>query len=159
MNAVARAQLTYQMLTLTKIPEANTESMFLTPTNDTEIQRVLTRMKISAPGHDEMSAKVIKPVIDSLSSPSTYIINLSFNEGIFRSELKLHKSSLYIKMMIPCSLTITDQCHFSLSTCLLSIRISLACARASKLTTTNTYIARSRCESQLAVRSSGLNDC
>ena len=46
-------------------------------------------MKISAPGHDELSAKVIKPVIDSLSSPLTYIINLSFNEGIFPSELKI----------------------------------------------------------------------
>ena len=45
------------------------------------------------------------------------------------------------------------------TTCLLSIRISLACARASKLTTTNMYIAKARCESQLAVRSSGLNAC
>ena len=33
------------------------------------------------------------------------------------------------------------------TTCLLSIRISLACARASKLTT-NMYIARTRCECQ-----------
>ena len=45
-------------------------------------------MKLSAPGHDELSAKVIKPVIDSLSSPLTYI-NLSFNEGIFPSELEI----------------------------------------------------------------------
>ena len=43
------------------------------------------------------------------------------------------------------------------TTCLLSIWISLACARASKLTTTNMYIARARCESQLTVGSSGLN--
>ena len=41
--------------------------------------------------------------------------------------------------------------------CLLSIWISLACTRASKLTTTNMYIARARCESQLTVGSSGLN--
>ena len=33
-------------------------------------------------------------------------------------------------------------------TCLLSIRISLACARASKLMTTNMYITRARCECQ-----------
>ena len=46
------------------------------------------------------------------------------------------------------------------TTCLLSIiPISLACARASILTTTNMYIAKARCESQLAVRSSGLNAC
>ena len=43
------------------------------------------------------------------------------------------------------------------TTCLLSIWISLACARASKLTTTNVYIARARCECQMAVGSGGLN--
>ena len=42
------------------------------------------------------------------------------------------------------------------TTCLLSIRKSLACARASKLTT-NIYIATARCKSQSAVKSSGLN--
>ena len=63
--------------------------MFLTPTNDIEIQRVINGMKLSAPGHDQLSAKVIKPAIDSLSSPLTYIITLSFNEGIFPSELKI----------------------------------------------------------------------
>ena len=42
---------------------------------------------------------------------------------------------------------------------LLSFRfeISLACARASKLTTINMYIVRARCECQTAVGSSGLN--
>ena len=45
------------------------------------------------------------------------------------------------------------------TTCLLSIRKSLACARASKLTTTNMYIARTRCECQMAVGSGGLNAC
>ena len=45
------------------------------------------------------------------------------------------------------------------TTCLLSIRKSLACARASKLTTTNMYIARARCECQMAVGSGGLNAC
>ena len=43
------------------------------------------------------------------------------------------------------------------TSCLLLIWILLACARASKLTTTNMYIARARCESQLTMGSSGLN--
>ena len=42
------------------------------------------------------------------------------------------------------------------TTCLLSIRKSLACARGSKLTPTNMYITRARCESQPAVGSSGM---
>ena len=45
------------------------------------------------------------------------------------------------------------------TTCLLLIRKSLACARASKLTITNMYIARARCERQMAVGSGGLNAC
>ena len=45
------------------------------------------------------------------------------------------------------------------TTCLLSIRISLACARASKLPTTKMYIARARCQCQMAVGSGGLNAC
>ena len=44
------------------------------------------------------------------------------------------------------------------TSCLLSIRKSLACARASILTT-NMYIARARCECQMAVGSGGLNAC
>ena len=39
------------------------------------------------------------------------------------------------------------------------IRKSLACARASKLTTTNMYITRARCECQMAGGSDGLNAC
>ena len=42
------------------------------------------------------------------------------------------------------------------TTCLLSIRKSLACARASKLTT-SMYIARARCESEPVVKPSGSN--
>ena len=45
------------------------------------------------------------------------------------------------------------------TTCLLWIRKSFACARASKFTTTNMYIARARFESRPAVGSSGLNAC
>ena len=44
------------------------------------------------------------------------------------------------------------------TTCLLSIKKSLACARASKLIT-NMYITRARCECQMAVGSGGLNAC
>ena len=43
------------------------------------------------------------------------------------------------------------------TTCLLSIRKSLACASAPKYTTTNMYIVRARCESQTAMKSSRLN--
>ena len=36
-----------------------------------------------------MSAKLIKPIIDILTPPFTYITNVSFTEGVFPSELKI----------------------------------------------------------------------
>ena len=71
------------------LPEPNPESIFLVPTNEREISNIILSIKNSAPGHDGMSAKVIKPIIDILAPPLTYITNLSFTEGVFPSELKI----------------------------------------------------------------------
>ena len=69
--------------------EANTESIFLTPTDEQEIRKIILDTRNSAPGHDEITSKVIKPIIDILTTPLTYITNLSFTEGVFPSELKI----------------------------------------------------------------------
>ena len=71
------------------LPEPNPESIFLVPTYEREISNTILNMKNSALGHDRISAKVIKPIIDILAPPSTYITNLSFTEGVFPSELKI----------------------------------------------------------------------
>ena len=74
--------------------KANTESIFLTPTDEQEIRKIILDTRNSAPGHDEITSKVIiditsKPIIDILTTPLTYITNLSFTEGVFPSELKI----------------------------------------------------------------------
>ena len=69
--------------------EANTESIFLTPIDEQEIRKIILDTRNSAPGHDEITSKVIKPIIDILTTPLTYITNLSFTEGVFPSELKI----------------------------------------------------------------------
>ena len=69
--------------------EANTESIFLTPTDEQEIRKIILDTRNSAPGHDKITSKVIKPIIDILTTPLTYITNLSFTEGVFPSELKI----------------------------------------------------------------------
>ena len=69
--------------------EANTECIFLTPTDAHEIRKFILDTRNSAQGHDEIPSKVIKPIIDILTTPLTYITNLSFTEGVFPSELKI----------------------------------------------------------------------
>ena len=71
------------------LPEANRESIFLTPTHQQEIRNIMLNIRNSAPGHDGISSKVINPVIETLLPPLTYITNLSFTEGVFPFELKI----------------------------------------------------------------------
>ena len=48
-------------------------------------------MKNSSPGYDEMPASILKQCIDTYIDPLTYLINVSINQGIFPSELKIAK--------------------------------------------------------------------
>ena len=91
----------------TYLPEANKESIFLTPTDQQEIRNIILNIRNSAPWHDGISSKVINPVIEILVPPLTYITNLSFTEGFFPANLKLHKFCHCIKIMILCYSTIT----------------------------------------------------
>ena len=71
------------------LPEANIESIFLTPTDQQEILDIMLNIRNSAPGHDGISSKVINPVIEFLLPHLIYITNLSFTEGVFPFELKV----------------------------------------------------------------------
>ena len=73
------------------LPEANGESIFLTPTDQQEIRNIMLDIRNSAPGHDGISSKVINPVIETLLPPLTltYITNVSFTEGVFPFECKI----------------------------------------------------------------------
>ena len=46
----------------TYLPEANKESIFLTPTDQQEIRNVILNVRNSVPGHDGISSKVINPI-------------------------------------------------------------------------------------------------
>ena len=67
------------------------DSMFLYPTNEEEITKIRTNLRVSSPGWDEISAKVIINAADILSEPLTFLYNLSLQSGIFPSELKIAK--------------------------------------------------------------------
>ena len=56
-----------------------------------DIKNIILSLKISSSGYNELPAYIAKQCIDSYIMPLTYVINMSFREGIFPSELKLAK--------------------------------------------------------------------
>ena len=66
-------------------------SIFLPDITTVEVRNVILLMKNSSAGWDEIPAYVTKRCIDVYIEPLTHIIDKSFKEGIFPSELKLAK--------------------------------------------------------------------
>ena len=64
-------------------------SLFLEPTNDTEIKLIIGQLKEGASGRDGIMPKHIKCVSESIAHPLTRMANLSFEQGVFPEELKL----------------------------------------------------------------------
>ena len=70
------------------LPRNIKTSLFLNPTNETENKNDICQLKEGAPGRDGIASKNIKHIEDSISYPLTNIVNLSFEQGVFPSELK-----------------------------------------------------------------------
>ena len=71
------------------LPDSIEPSLFLKPTNEFEIKNVISCLKEGAPGRDGISSRNIKLIKESISVPLTNLVNLSFEQGVFPSELKL----------------------------------------------------------------------
>ena len=71
------------------LPDSIEPSLFLKPTNELEIKNVISCLKEGAPGRDGISSRNIKLIKESISVPLTNLVNLSFEQGVFPSELKL----------------------------------------------------------------------
>ena len=70
------------------LPDSIEPSLFLKPTNELEIKNVISCLKERAPGRDGISSRNIKLIKESISAPLTNLVNLSFEQGVFPSELK-----------------------------------------------------------------------
>ena len=55
------------------------------------MNKIISKLNSSAPGHDEITLNDIKPVLDTLIPPLTYVTNLSLSQGVFPDELKMAK--------------------------------------------------------------------
>ena len=71
------------------LPDSIEPSLFLKPTNESEIKNVISCLKEGAPGRDGISSRNIKLIKESISVPLTNLVNLTFEQGVFPSELKL----------------------------------------------------------------------
>ena len=66
-------------------------SMYLAPTNKTEVEKVLNILKSNTPGYDDVSPNILKYTSSVISTPLTHIINLSIKTGVFSNQLKKAK--------------------------------------------------------------------
>ena len=66
-------------------------SLFLEPTTYTEIELVMSRLNVAAPGWDEISQPILLSISKFLIEPLVYIINLSFLEGVVPTEVQTAK--------------------------------------------------------------------
>ncbi|KAJ8047339.1 putative serine racemase [Holothuria leucospilota] len=70
----------------------NSESLVIFPTDSDEVLSSINDLKSGkSPGCDGISNKVLKHVGDVVASPISHIMNLSFSNGVFPSELKIAK--------------------------------------------------------------------
>ena len=65
------------------------ESIFLSPVTPVEIEKMLLTLKDSATGWDEINAMFLKTSLNYIRDPLCHVCNMSLEEGIFPSKLKI----------------------------------------------------------------------
>ena len=76
------------------------KSMFIPYISEYEIIEIIKSLKNSSAGYDNIPALIAKQCIQHYIKPLTYLINSSFECGIFPNELKLAKVIPIFKMGI-----------------------------------------------------------
>ena len=72
--------------------EPNTGSLFLMPTNEAELLKLVNSLKSKkSPGFDGIKNELIKDIVQGIVIPLVYIFNLSFLSGIVPKRMKIAK--------------------------------------------------------------------
>ena len=66
-------------------------SLFFTPTNQFEMEKIINNLKVTSPGYDDIHPKIIKQISMIIAMPLSHIINCSLMSGIVPSKLKIAK--------------------------------------------------------------------
>ena len=64
-------------------------SFFIDPANEAEKIDIISHLKEGAPGRDEIVARNLNCISDSIAYPLAQVANLSFQQGIFPEDLKI----------------------------------------------------------------------
>jgi hypothetical protein len=77
---------------LDSLSSVMSSTMFIKPTDGTEIKNIVRELfSNKSPGHDDLSPKVVKAIIEHICAPLCHIFNISFTTGCFPDTLKLAK--------------------------------------------------------------------
>ena len=79
------------------IPANLKYSMFVSPVTQIEILNVISNLKESSAGHDEIPSKLLKKTCHLLIEPLLHVIYLSLLNGVFPDELKIAQVLLLFK--------------------------------------------------------------
>lgn len=73
------------------LPEPVPYSFFLRPTSEQEVGNIIKNLKVTSPGYDDISIKVIKECSSEISPFLSFFINKCFKEGSFPTHLQIAK--------------------------------------------------------------------
>ena len=80
---------TFNRSTTSYMPAANPESIYLKPVCLEELKKIISNLKDSSAGWDDIQAKILKQTAHLYLPIIEHLINLSLCEGVFPKELKL----------------------------------------------------------------------
>ena len=69
----------------------NYPSIFLSPTSEHELEKIVHELKPASPGHDNLTTRLIKHIFPTISKPLTHLINRSLETGHVPTEIKIAK--------------------------------------------------------------------
>ena len=69
----------------------NNKSIFLFPTDESEVKSILIDLKPNSSGWDDLPGRIFRDNSGALMKPLIHVINLSLSKGVFPSELKIAK--------------------------------------------------------------------
>ena len=71
-----------------QLPPSNVKSIFLNPTNEYEINKIIQNLKNKNGGVDKINAKTLKTISDLISDPLPHIINKCIEKSVWPDALK-----------------------------------------------------------------------
>ena len=74
-----------------KGPKVFPMSVFINTVTESEVHKILSKLKDGAPGHDGITSSCVKLIAKNIALPLTQAINKSLSQGVFPAELKIAK--------------------------------------------------------------------